>query len=124
MKKISLQTKIFIGIIVLLLGYIVLKTTAKNIYENIREKLIIKDESIIKDLDSIEKLRVKENIYYKDAIRDKDIEIADIGNQLASSNLRNRLNEKKLNDYRNGDFDNNFILFTEHVTKKDSIFWK
>lgn len=74
-----------------------------------------------KELDSIQKLREKDSIDYIDALRIKDFELEEIQQRLDRANYKIRQNEKELNSYRNGDFNERFGKFTKLITVTDSL---
>lgn len=74
-----------------------------------------------KELDSIQKVRERDSIDHIEALKFKDFELQEIQERLDRANYKIIKNEKELNSYRNGDFNERFSKFTRLITTKDSL---
>lgn len=113
---------IFIGIGVVLIALVLI---FPNLPKRFLKQLIndYEDEykAKVRQLDSIQNIRVKDSINYADALHIKDSELNEIQNRLDNANSKIRYYEKELHDYRNGNFNERFGKFTDLITVTDSL---
>ena len=113
---------IIIGIIALLALVLFLQPNLpKRFLKGLIKDYEVEYKAKQKELDSIQNLRVRDSIDYLDALRMKDFELQDIQDRLNKANYKIRQNEKELNSYRNGDFNERFGKFTRLITVTDSL---
>lgn len=113
---------IIIGLVLLVVVAFLLKSNLpKRFLKNLIKTYEVEFEQKQKELDSVQKLRAKDSIEYFKAILIKDFEILEIQERLESANNKIRQNEKELNSYRNGNFNERFGKFTKLITVTDSL---
>lgn len=124
LPRISRKIKILIGavLILLLLGFISLKTNfPKKLLKMINKDLIEENEALKKSNNDIQKGRVNDSTNYADALIKKEIQIEAIKFRYNNSLKTIRKYEQAINNYRVGEYIYNFRSFSKFVTSTDTL---
>ena len=112
------------------LAVLLIVIIALNIFQpNIGQKLLnkfnsdlrLKNEKLQKKVDSINRQREKDSIFYSQVLENLEAEKNRIQKRVDYANYKLRLYEDAFKDYNSGDFVPNFITFTKFVTNPDTI---
>lgn len=111
-----------IAIIVIISLYFIFKPNiGKSLYKFLKKEYETTDVNISKKIDSIQKLRERDLQTYNELIANSDRVIEEMSQKLDKANLKIKQNEKLINDYRSGDFDQRFSKFSKLITGKDDV---
>ncbi len=125
MKKYLNKTNIIILLVVATIAYFVFQPSLpKKLLEIIRKSLVVEDETLKKQIDSINNVRLIDKNKYESDLRAKDIEIQQVSVELKKANVKIRRYELQILDYRNGTYNERFVVFTRLITETDSIWRK
>jgi hypothetical protein len=118
--KITIMNKsiwFFIVIIVTVLLVFVFNKTgfSKKILNIINKDLIEANEKLKKESVDIQNIRIRDSINYNEALHQNQAEIELLKSKYNNSLKIIKKHEKAINDYRSGDFNNNFVIFTKLV---------
>jgi peptidoglycan hydrolase CwlO-like protein len=113
---------IIIGVFALIvIAFLLFPSVPKGFLKDLIKTYEVEYKQKQKELDSIQNLRVRDSIDYLDALSVKESELMEIQQRLERANHKIRQNEKELNSYRNGDFNERFGKFTRLITVTDSL---
>ena len=79
------------------------------------------DKKLQTSIDSILNLRVIDKNKFESALKQKDKQLQNISIELQQANNKVRRYEAQIIDYRNGTYNERFIVFTKLVTETDTI---
>ena len=114
--------KILIAIAVIVaIAFFFRSKPGKQFYNAIKKELNTDYEKKQRELDSIQKLRELDKVSYEILISDRNLKIELLNSKLESANQKIKQNEKLLNDYRSGDFNERFRQFTKLITNTDTV---
>lgn len=92
-----------------------------KILKDLKESLQEDDKQLQTQIDSIKNLRVIDQNKFESALKNKDTQIQNISIQLQQANNKVRRYELQILDYRNGTYNERFIVFTKLVSETDAI---
>lgn len=122
MKKYLNKTNIIILLVVATIVYFVFEPSfPKKLLERIKKELVQDDTNLRKEIDSIKSSIIVDREKYLEDIFEKNQEIYDITLRLKDAKLKIQRYELQILDYRNGTYNERFVVFTKLITEADTI---
>jgi hypothetical protein len=124
LAKIPKPLKISLLVIIIPIAILLIfnKTgVSKKILDILNKELLEENKNLKDNNDEIEKTRSIDSIIYVKQLALKQKEIEQFRIKYNSSLKTIRKYEKAINNYRTGDFNNNFITFSNFITSSDTL---
>jgi len=122
MKKYLNKKNIIIFLVLATIVYFVFQPSLpKKLLETIRKGLILEDENLIWQNDSINNSRIYKISELEQNLVKKDEELEEVSIQLQDANVKIRRYELQILDYRYRSYNERFNVFTNLIAEADSL---